>query len=141
MKDILDLTEDWKDPTPTIIVSHTGLKSVCNHTRNISEEIAKRIAKRGGIIGIAFFKFMTCGYGFPSVVKTMQYMKNVLGIDAVALGSDWDGTIKAFGASNELVYLTDALISGGFTQEEIEKIMGGNVLRVLRNALPENKLY
>ena len=45
--------------------------------------------------------------------------------------------INAFGAADHLVYLTDALISVGFNQEQINKVMGGNVLRVLKHSLPK----
>ena len=88
MKDVLDLTEPWNT---TVIVSHTGVKSDCNHTRNISEEVARRIAKRNGVMGIAFFEFTTCGFGFKSVAKTMKHIANMVGVDHIALGSDWDG--------------------------------------------------
>nr|CAG4719562.1 unnamed protein product [Naegleria fowleri] len=139
MNDVLEMLERGEIST-SIIISHTGVKGVCNTTRNLSDEFAKRIAKHGGVIGIAFFKYTTCGLGFESVAKSIKYLKNLLGghsVDNIALGSDWDGTIKAFGASDHLVYLTDALISEGFTEKEISQIMGGNVLRMLRRSLPD----
>ncbi|KAG2385764.1 hypothetical protein C9374_002913 [Naegleria lovaniensis] len=139
MSEVLDMLERGEIST-TVMISHTGLKGICNTTRNLSDDFAKRIAKHGGVIGIAFFKYTTCGHGFESVARSIKYLKNLLGgnsVENIALGSDWDGTIKAFGASDHLVHLTDALISQNFTETEISQIMGGNVLKMLRRSLPD----
>ncbi|NUO84291.1 membrane dipeptidase, partial [candidate division KSB1 bacterium] len=70
-------------------------------------------------------------------VKAMRYTANLVGIEHVALGSDFDGAIRAPIDASNMAQITQALSEEGFTSEEIYKIMGGNVLRVLLEALPE----
>ena len=67
----------------------------------------------------------------------MRYVADLVGVEHVALGSDFDGSTTVVDASG-LTLLTQALIRNGFTEQEIAAIMGGNVLRVLRQTLPQN---
>ena len=134
MNDVLDLTESRGT---MVVISHTGVKGKCDNIRNVSDDILKRVAKRGGIVGIAFFSFVTCGRDFESAAESIKFVADLVGVDHVTLGSDWDGTINAFGDASHLVYLTDELVTLGYNQSEIDKIMGGNYLRVLSQTLPK----
>ncbi len=64
---------------------------------------------------------------------------NVVGVEHVGLGSDYDGGVTVPFATDELVQLTQALVNDGFSKEQIEWIMGKSVLRLLLNHLPTNK--
>jgi microsomal dipeptidase-like Zn-dependent dipeptidase len=123
--------------TKPVVVSHTGVKGTCDNTRNLSDEQLKAIAKTGGVIGIGFWDTATCGDDAKSIAKAIRYTANVVGADHVGLGSDFDGSVKVpFDTSGEAL-ITEALLNEGFTEEEIAKIMGGNMLKLLSENLPD----
>lgn len=126
-----------KRATKPIVVSHTGVKGTCSNNRNLSDEQLRAVAKTGGIIGIGFWASAVCESNPKAIAKAIRYAANVAGIDHVALGSDFDGSVEtAFDASG-MALVTEALLQENFSPEEIEKIMGKNVLRVLSQYLPE----
>ena len=129
--DILKIT------TRPVIVSHTGVKGICNNIRNISDAHVDGVAKTGGIIGIGYFPFAMCGDGITNIVRSIRYTVKRAGIKHVALGSDFDGAVPVPFDTSSMTVLADALIKDGFTDEEISLIMGGNVLRFLMENLPE----
>jgi microsomal dipeptidase-like Zn-dependent dipeptidase len=122
--------------TRPVVVSHTGVKGTCDNQRNLSDEHIKAIARTGGVLGIGYWETATCGRDAKAIARAVRYAVNLVGVDHVALGSDFDGGIEAPFDTTGLVEITDALMEEGFTESEIEKIMGGNVLRLLRETLP-----
>lgn len=78
-----------------------------------------------------------CGTDIHASVDAMRYVTNLVGIDHVAIGSDYDGSITAPFDITGFPLITEALMEDGFTEEEIGKIMGGNIVRVLRETLPK----
>lgn len=122
--------------TRPVLVSHTGVKGTCNNTRNLSDDQLQRIAKTGGIIGIGHWDTAVCGTDAKAIAKAIRYAVNVAGVDHIGLGSDFDGAVTVPFDTTGLVQITDALLGEGFSDEDIKKIMGGNVLRVLREHLP-----
>lgn len=122
--------------TRPVLVSHTGVKGTCDNPRNLSDEELRAVAKTGGVIGIGVWDTATCGNDAKATARSIRYAVSVVGVDHVALGSDFDGAVTTpFDASGwDLV--TDALLREGFSEIEIRKIMGENVVRVLREALP-----
>ena len=123
--------------TRPVIVSHTGVKGVCNNRRNLSDDELRGVARTGGVIGIGFWETAVCGTGAAYIAKAARYAVGVAGIEHVALGSDFDGAVTTPFDAAGLVQLTDAFLQQGFTEDEISKIMGGNVLRLLSETLPE----
>ena len=122
--------------TKPVVVSHTGVKGTCDNNRNLSDEQLKSIAKTGGIIGIGFWDTAVCGDDAKSIAKAIRYTANVVGVEHVGLGSDFDGSVKVpFDTSGEAL-ITETLLNEGFTEDEIAKIMGGNVIRLLSENLP-----
>jgi len=121
-----------------VIVSHTGVKGTCDTVRNLSDSQVRKIAATGGVMGIGLFKYATCGKRLDDTVKAMRYVADLVGVQHVALGSDFDGSKTVVDAAG-LVLLTSAMMDAGFTKSEIAAIMGGNVLRVLRQTLPDAK--
>lgn len=123
--------------TRPVVVSHTGVRGTCDNQRNLSDEQLKAIAKTGGVIGIGFWDTAVCGEDAASIARAIKHAVNVAGIDHVGLGSDFDGSVKVpFETSGEAL-LTEALIAEGLSDDEIAKIMGGNVIRLLSNYLPD----
>jgi membrane dipeptidase len=121
-----------------IIVSHTGLKGACDTPRNLEDDLMKEIAARGGLIGIGFWDGAVCDYSPAGIVRSIRYGIDLLGVDHVALGSDYDGTTTVLVDASELSVLTHEMLKAGFTDEEIRKVMGGNAVRLLRDLLPQN---
>jgi membrane dipeptidase len=122
--------------TAPVIVSHTGVKGTCDNTRNLSDEQIKGIAATGGVVGIGYWETAVCGRDAKAIARAIRYTANIIGVEHVALGSDFDGAVGAPFDTTGVVQITDALISEGFTEEEIRMIMGGNAIRVLMQSLP-----
>ncbi len=121
--------------TRPVIVSHTGVDGTCSNSRNLSDAQLRAIAHTGGVIGIAYFEVAVCGTGAAAIARAIRHAADTAGVDAVALGSDFDGAVEAPFDTTGLGLLIDALLDAGFREDEIAKIMGGNALRVLLAAL------
>lgn len=119
-----------------VLVSHTGVRGTCDIVRNLDNENLAAIAQTGGVIGIGLWTEALCGDSPRAWARAVRYATSVAGIDHVGLGSDWDGAVEAVIDASETVYLTDALLREGFEPRAVRKIMGGNVIRVLRETLP-----
>jgi membrane dipeptidase len=122
--------------TRPVLVSHTGVRGTCDNTRNLSDDQLRRIAGTGGVIGIGFWDTAVCGADARAIARAISHAAKVAGVDHVGLGSDFDGAVATPFDATGLVQVTDALLVAGFTEEEVGKVMGGNVLRVLEQVLP-----
>lgn len=122
--------------TRPLLVSHTGVAGTCPGPRNLSDEHLRRIAAGGGLIGIGYWDGAVCATSVDAIVKAIRYSVDLVGVEHVALGSDFDGTIHAPFDTSGLVLLTDGLLKAGFSAEQITAIMGGNVQRLLLQYLP-----
>lgn len=119
-----------------LIVSHGGLHSFCGVKRNFPDPLMREIAAKGGIIGMGYWADVTCGDITPDgIAKMIKAAVEAIGEDHIALGSDFDGSVATAFDTSELPALTDALLREGLTQEQIAKVMGGNMLRVFRGSL------
>jgi membrane dipeptidase len=123
--------------TKPVVVSHTGVMGTCRNNRNLSDGQLMAIARNGGLIGIGFWEQAVCGKDATAIVRAIRYTSNIIGVDHVALGSDFDGAITQPFDVTGLVNITDALLSDGFSENEIKSIMGGNTIRFLLANLPE----
>jgi len=123
--------------TRPVVVSHTGVKGTCDNQRNLTDDQLKRIAATGGVIGIGFWDTAVCGEDAASIARAIKYAVGVAGVEHVALGSDFDGSVKVpFDTSGEAL-ITEALIAEGLSDDEIAKIMGGNVLKLIAENFPD----
>lgn len=118
-----------------VVSSHGGVQATCKVNRNLSDEHIKGVAKTGGIIGIGYWDGAICDTDPKSVAKAMKHVRDLVGIQHVALGSDYDGATTVRFDTSKLVQVTQALIDAGFSAEEIRAVMGGNAIRVLREGL------
>jgi len=122
--------------TRPVVASHTGVRGVCDNARNLSDEHLDGIAATGGLVGIGFWETASGGPHPADIARSIAYAIDRIGVDHVALGSDWDGAVPVpFDAAN-VVRLTDALLAAGLDDAAVRAVMGENVLRVLATVLP-----
>jgi membrane dipeptidase len=122
--------------TRPVVVSHTGVRGTCDNNRNLSDEQLRKIASTGGVIGVGFWDKATCGEDARAVARAIRHAAGVVGVEHVALGSDFDGAVTEPFDATGVVQITDALLEAGFTEDEVRAVMGGNVFRLLAAALP-----
>lgn len=122
--------------TRPVIVSHSGVKGTCNNNRNLSDDQLRRIAATGGVVGIGFWDTAACGTDAQAIARAIRHAVNVMGIDHVALGSDYDGAVTEPFDISGIALITEALLKENFSADESRKIMGENVLRTLQAHLP-----
>lgn len=130
VRDVLELVDR------PIIVSHTGMKGHCDTPRNISDDLMRKVAESGGLVGIGFWAGAICDISPEGIVSALRYAINELGVDHVALGSDWDGATTVSVEASEIAILTETMLRKGFSEKEIHKVMGGNLANFLLRALP-----
>ncbi len=121
-----------------VIVSHTGLKGACDTPRNFEDDLMKDIAAEGGLVGIGYWEGAICDISPRGVAKMIKYGVDLVGADHIALGSDYDGSTTVSFDTSELSVLTEELLKAGVSQDDIAKIMGGNILKFLRENLPNS---
>jgi microsomal dipeptidase-like Zn-dependent dipeptidase len=119
-----------------VVISHTGVKGACDHVRNVSDAHVRRVAANGGVIGVGYWDAAVCDVSAAGIVRSMRYIADLVGVDHIALGSDFDGATTTPFDTSGVPLITAELVDAGFSEGDIGKIMGANVLRVLRSALP-----
>lgn len=129
LRDVLAMTDI------PLVLSHTGLHSHCQVKRNLPDDLMAEIAATGGTIGIGYWADVTCDDSPAGVAKTIAAAIAAVGEDHVSLGSDFDGSVATSFDTSELAALTQALMDAGVTEVQIRKVMGENMLRVLRARL------
>lgn len=122
--------------TRPVLVSHTGVRGTCDNNRNLTDEQLSGIAKAGGLLGIGYWETANCGHDAAAIARAIRYVADLVGIEHVGLGSDFDGSTTTPFDVTGIVQITDALLAAGFTDAEIGKIMGGNALNFLLAILP-----
>lgn len=132
--DVMELTHG------PFVASHSNARAVRNFRRNLTDDMLRALAERGGVTGINFYhKFLgEDGQGsVADMVRHIQHIRKVAGIDSIALGSDFDGFSGPCEICDcaQFYKLTDALTAAGFREEEIEKICWKNALRVIDSVL------
>ena len=115
-----------------VISSHGGVQATCKVNRNLADDEIRGVARTGGVIGIGYWDAAVCDTSPRAVAKAIKYVRDLVGIDYVALGSDYDGATTVRFDTSQLVQVTQALMDEGFTPQEIRAVMGGNALRVIR---------
>ncbi|KIC46162.1 membrane dipeptidase [Tateyamaria sp. ANG-S1] len=119
-----------------VIVSHTGLHGFCPVTRNFEDDLMQAVASTGGVIGLGYWGDILCRDATPEAIAAMIVQAiDTVGADHVSLGSDFDGSVTTAFDTSKLASLTHALIDAGLDEPTIAKVMGGNMVRVLRARL------
>jgi microsomal dipeptidase-like Zn-dependent dipeptidase len=114
-----------------VVSSHGGVQATCRVNRNLTDEEIRGVARTGGLVGIGYWDAAVCDLRPAAVAAAIAHVRDLVGIDHVALGSDFDGAVTTGFDTAGLVNVTQALVDRGFTDDEIAKVMGGNLLRLL----------
>jgi membrane dipeptidase len=131
VEDILDASDR------PVLLSHGGVKGSCDVGRNLDDSLMRRVAAEGGLVGIGYWDGAVCDVTPEGIVSSIRYAIDLMGVDHVALGSDYDGATAVLMDTSELAVLTQTMIDQGFAEEEIRKVMGENARRFLLENLPE----
>jgi microsomal dipeptidase-like Zn-dependent dipeptidase len=115
-----------------VVFSHGGVQATCKGNRNLTDDEIKGVARTGGVIGIGYWQGAICSTRPADVARAIAHVRDIVGIDHVGLGSDFDGSTTTGFDASQVAAVTQALLDGGFSEDDIRKVMGGNVLRVLR---------
>ncbi|HBK88761.1 MAG: membrane dipeptidase [Cyclobacteriaceae bacterium] len=119
-----------------VLVSHTGVKGVCDNQRNLSDAHLIAIGQHQGLVGIGLWETAVCGTDAAATAKSIRYVADKIGVDKVALGSDWDGAFRMHFDVTGTPRIVAELEKLKFTRPEIEMIMGGNVRDFFLRNLP-----
>lgn len=124
-----------------IIASHSGVRAICNHSRNLDDEQLRAMGRNGGVVQlVAFNSYVKCGPSSNGARATVRdfvdhidYTVKLIGIDYVGISSDFDGGggVEGWRDASETFNVTLELVRRGYTEAQIAKIWGGNLLRVL----------
>ena len=133
--DVLELS---KAP---VIASHSNAREICNHPRNLTDEQIRALIKSGGVMGLTFVDFFTVKeertVWIDDLLRHLDHVCALGGVDHVAFGSDFDGIPNTFGdltsAGNYTQLLEDLLMR--YKEAEVMKFVHGNWLRVFGNVL------
>ncbi|MGG9998514.1 dipeptidase [Pseudovibrio ascidiaceicola] len=125
--------------TRPIVVSHTGVKGICDTPRNLTDDQVRAISAKGGLIGIGFWDAAACDISPKGVAASIDYAVSIAGINHVALGSDFDGSVTTAFDTSEYAVLTQELLKRGFTEKQIAAVMGENIIRFLLENLPQGQ--
>ena len=128
-----DALEVSKKP---IVCSHSSARALCDHPRNLTDEQMKALAQKGGVAQVTMYNGFLRSDGKATIldaVEHLNHMVNIMGIEHVGVGTDFDGDGGVPGMANasEVINFTRRLLQERYSEEQIQMIWGGNFLRVM----------
>lgn len=133
-KSFYDALEMSRQP---IVCSHSSCRALCDHPRNLTDDQMRALAAKGGVMQVTLYNGFLVKDGQATIEDAMRHLDHaikVMGIDHVGLGTDFDGDggICGLASSSELLNFTRQLLERQFSEQDIQKIWGGNFLRVMQ---------
>ena len=122
--------------TKPIVASHSSARALCNHPRNLYDEQLKALAQKGGVAQVTLYSGFLKEEGAATILDAiahLNHMVNVMGIEHVGIGTDFDGDGGIIGcaSASELINFTRQLLKQRYSEADIRRIWGGNFLRVM----------
>jgi membrane dipeptidase len=122
------------------VASHSDARAVCNHTRNMTDDMIRALADKGGVMGLNFCGDFLNPNGKSRVEDMVRHAKHIIGVggsDILGLGTDYDGIDGDLELDHcdKMPLLAQEMERQGFSTEQIEKIFHGNVLRLYQEVL------
>ena len=120
-----------------IVCSHSSSRALCDHPRNLTDDQMRALAAKGGVAQTTIYAGFLCQNAEASILDVLAHLEHaiqVMGIDHVGLGTDFDGDggVRGLADSSELINFTRQLLARRYSEEDIQKIWGGNFLRVMQ---------
>jgi len=119
-----------------VMISHTGVTGTCPGPRNVPDALLRRVGERGGLIGVGFWDRAVCGRDAGAIARAIRHAADVAGVEHVALGSDFDGAVRVPFDATGLALVTEALLAGGMSPDDVARVMGENARVFFARALP-----
>ncbi|XP_050735427.1 dipeptidase 1-like isoform X2 [Eriocheir sinensis] len=124
-----------------VIFSHSSVYAICKNPRNVPDDILKRVASNGGVVMVSFYNyFLTCSKKatISDVIEHINHVRKVAGVDYVGIGADFDGINmlpeRLEDVSGYPQLFAELLADPEWTEEDLKKLAGQNLLRVMRTA-------
>lgn len=121
-----------------IVCSHANCRALCDHPRNLTDDQLRALAQKGGVAHITLYHGFLRREGEATVLDAIAHLEHaiqIMGIDHVGIGTDFDGDggVRGFADASEMVAFTRQLLRRKYSERDIERIWGGNWLRVMAN--------
>lgn len=129
--DALDISQQ------PIVCSHSNCRALCDVERNLTDDQLRQLARKGGVAQVTLYNgFLRNDDQEASIIDAVAHLEHaidIMGIDSVGIGTDFDGDggVCGIADSSELINFTIQLLRRRFSHSDIEKIWGGNWLRVM----------
>lgn len=126
-----------KQSAVPVIASHSSARALCDHPRNLTDDQLKAIAGKDGVVQVCLYSGFVNEEAekasLSDVIRHIDHIVRLVGVDHVGIGSDFDGDGEVIGcrSANELINITVRLLDAGYSEKDIQKIWGGNLLRVM----------
>jgi membrane dipeptidase len=132
-----DVVDIAKGP---IIASHSNSRAVCSHPRNMTDDMIKALAEKGGVLGMNFAPSFVhpTNPSVSTLVDHIDHISDLVGPDHVGLGSDFDGipsTPAGLEDVTRMPNIAEELVERGYGKEDLKKILGLNHLRVIKKVI------
>ena len=119
-----------------IVCSHSSARALCDHPRNLTDDQMRALAAKGGVAQTTIYNGFLRQDGKATILDVIAHLEHaieIMGIDHVGLGTDFDGDggVPGLANSSELINFTKALLAKRYSEADIQKIWGGNFLRVM----------
>ena len=122
-----------------IVCSHSSARALCDHPRNLTDDQMRALAAKGGVAQTTIYNGFLRRHGESTILDVLDHLEHaieIMGIDHVGLGTDFDGDggVRGLANSSELIHFTLQLLARRYSEADIQKIWGGNFLRVMAQA-------